>query len=121
MAISQTELLTVAAVLVLLFAVILYNNFRAAKATRAVKAAAEQARGGSVAPADRPWVGRYLQHEGDVIGQVVAVEGERVIVRKGAATLAVPRSQVREQGADLGLTGSFDAAAAERDGAGWKA
>lgn len=120
MAISQTEILTVAAVLVLLFAVILYNNFRAAKATRAAQAAAATSQTAAASAAGKPWVGRYLQHEGDVVGQVVAVEAERVIVRKGATTLAVPRAQVREQGADLGLTGSFDAAAAESEGADWK-
>ncbi|MEK6985974.1 MAG: DUF5749 family beta-barrel protein [Candidatus Thermoplasmatota archaeon] len=118
MALSQTEILTVAGVLVLLFAVILTNNFRAAKATRALKAA--QA-GADAAPTNKPWLGRYLQHEGDIVGQVVAVEGERVIVRKGTINLAIAKSQVREQGADLGVVGTFDLAAAERDGVGWKA
>lgn len=118
MALSQTEILTVAGVLVLLFAVILTNNFRAAKATRALKAA--QA-GADVAPANKPWIGRYLQSEGDIVGQVVAVEAERIIVRKGATNLAIAKSQVREQGADLGVVGTLDLATAERDGAGWKA
>ncbi len=119
MAFSQMELLTVAGVLVLLFGIIVYNNARAAKATRAL-AAAKAGMTPEEMSAPKPWPGRYLQHEGDVLGQVVAVEGERVIVRKGATVLSVPKAQVREQGADLGLTGSFDAAAAEREGASWK-
>ncbi len=116
-AFSQTELLTVGGVLGLLFTVIVYNQMRAAKVMRAAHAEAS-----GIAPAitGKPWPGRYLQHEGDILGQVMAVEGETVIVRKGATTLAVPRVQVREQGADLGLMGAFDAAAAERAGEAWK-
>lgn len=118
MALSQTEILTVAGVLVLLFAVILTNNFRAAKATRALKVTQASA---DVAPTNKPWLGRYLQNEGDIVGQVVAVEAERVIVRKGALNLAIAKSQVREQGADLGVVGTLDLAAAEKAGAEWKA
>jgi hypothetical protein len=118
-AITQEELVTIGGVLALLFGAILYNNVRAAKATRALKAA--EAGAGAAPAGPKPWAGRYLQHEGDVLGQVVAVEGDKVVVRKGAATLAFPKSAVREQGADLGLTGTLDLAAAERDAAGWKA
>jgi hypothetical protein len=105
--VDPVQLYAILGVLVVLLGVIVYNNVAAARATR------------RTAPAPSPgWVGRHVHFEGDVVGEVVAEEGDRLILRKGDSTLAVPRSQVRPQGLDLGLK-AFDGAAALAEGAAW--
>ncbi|MHB8633058.1 MAG: hypothetical protein ACYDBQ_03695 [Thermoplasmatota archaeon] len=73
---------------------------------------AARARKRELPPAPSPWVGRYLQHDGDVVGQVVVADAERVVVQKGSKRYSFGRSRVREQGLDLGLTGDLDLEAA---------
>lgn len=109
-ALSTVELVTVAGVLLVLLSVIVYNNFAAALAARRK----------AVAGAQLGWVGRHVHFEGSVVGEVVAEEGDLLILRKGEQTLAVQRSQVRPQGHDLGLK-EFDNAAALTEGAAWQA
>ncbi|MCA1812225.1 MAG: hypothetical protein LC623_09490 [Halobacteriales archaeon] len=109
MALSNAELLTVLGVLLVLLGVIVYNNVMAAIATR------RRARADPAAS----WVGRHVHFEGDVVGEVVAEEDSRLLLRKGGQALAVPRSQVRPQGLDLGLK-TFDRQAALADGAAWQ-
>lgn len=107
---TTQQLLTAASVMAVLIGVMVYNRLAAARA------ASPKPTG----PAST-WVGRHIQHEGDVLGQVLAVEGDKVLVQKGATRLAFPRAALREQGLDLGLMGTPDMAQAERDGAAWKA
>lgn len=111
MALANVELVTVLGVLLVLLGVIAYNNVMAARATRKGKADA----------AAQGWVGRHVHFEGDVVGEVVAEDGDRLLLRKGGQTLAVPRSQVRPQGHDLSLKPPFDSAAALAEGAAWQA
>jgi hypothetical protein len=108
-ALSNVELLTVLGVLLVLLGVIVYNNVMAAVATR------RRAR----ADSGSSWVGRHVHFEGDVVGEVVAEEEGRLLLRKGGQALAVPRAQVRPQGLDLSLR-SFDREAALADGAAWQ-
>jgi nitrogen fixation protein FixH len=109
--VDAVELYTILGVLAILLGVIVYNNVAAALATR---------RRAAAAPAASPWMGRHVQFEGDVVGEVVAEEGDRLILRRGDRTLAVPRAQVRPQGLDLSLA-SFDRAAAQAEGEAWQA
>lgn len=105
------QVYTVLGVLLMLLAVIVYNNVAAARATRRRRAAQPDA---------SPWLGKHVQFAGDVVGEVVAEDGGDLILRRGNATLAVPRSQVRPQGLDLGLK-EFDRDAALAAGAAWQA
>jgi nitrogen fixation protein FixH len=108
-----SDLLTVAGVFAILAGVMVYNTLAASR--RPIPAAAA----GQAQAAPQPWVGRYVQHEGEIVGQVVAVEGDDVVVRKGAAFLVLPRVAVREQGLDLGVA-AYDAEAVAKAGESWK-
>jgi hypothetical protein len=119
MAFSQSDLLTIGGVLALLGAVIVYNNFRAARA----KAAATPATVAVAleAPGTHPLLGRFVQHEGGIVGEVVAVDGERTILRQSGVHYAVPVARLEPRGGDLALVGPFDREAARLAAADWKA
>ncbi|MEA3191214.1 MAG: hypothetical protein QOD77_1796 [Thermoplasmata archaeon] len=117
MAFSAQELLTIAGVLGMLLAVIAYNNLRAARARDApapISAHPPPAEG------VHPIVGRYVQHEGSVVGEVVAVAGERAILRQAGVHRAVPVARLEPRGGELALVGAVDWAEAERAAADWK-
>ncbi len=119
MSATSDQLLAAASVLAIVIGIMVYNMLAAARKPTAATAQTGEASASVAAP--KTLVGRYLQHEGDVVGQVVAIDGEAVIVQKGAHHWAIPKTQVREQGLDLGLVGTVDAAAFEAAGALWKA
>ncbi|HUR61502.1 MAG TPA: hypothetical protein VM286_03965 [Candidatus Thermoplasmatota archaeon] len=102
---------TVLGVLAVLLGVILYNAMSALR----VRAKASAATGPAAS-----WVGRHVQHHGDILGEVIAEEGDKVVVRKGTATLCLPRSFVRPQGLDLGVKGDLDMATALAEGQAWQ-
>lgn len=113
MSATTQELATIGAVFAILVGVMLLNALSPSRRRPIVEAV-------PAASAASAWLGRYVQCEGDVVGQVVAVEPASVVVRKGGAFLALPRAQVREQGLDLGVT-PYDAAEAAAQGNAWKA
>ena len=110
---ATEQLVTVGGVLAILIGVMVYNTLAASRKPIVPVAAPGPAAAAAV------WVGRYVQHEGDIVGQVVAVDGDLVIVRKGASWLGIPKAAVREQGLDLGAT-AYDAAAAAAAGSAWR-
>lgn len=119
MALSSTDLLSVAGVVVILVGVMVYNALRAAKAR---PAATEPAGGIFGGPATGPDVlHRYVQHGGAIIGQAVAVEDGRVLLRQGTTHRAVPGSKLERAGNELRLVGDLDLSASETEGAAWAA
>jgi hypothetical protein len=66
-------------------------------------------------------VGMYASHEGNVVGEVVAVTSDRVILLQGGVHKAVPKSQSRVREGDVFLEGAVDWAKAEEEGRAWAA
>jgi hypothetical protein len=110
MELDATVLATVGGVLLILLAVILYNNQRAAKART------EGA--GPAGPAGAPdtWVGRYVHHAGSVVGRVAAVEENRIIIERAGERRAFALLGARPMGNDIEYTGAFEWDAAKTTG-----
>ncbi len=62
---------------------------------------------------------KFVVHEGSVIGETVAEEGESLIIKQAGVFSAIPTKQVQPDGAELRLTGSLDWDAAREQGAQW--
>lgn len=127
MALDNTQLLTLVGVLVVLFAVIVYNNVAAARARGKGKDASPASGGSSAtrssttgAPVD-PLLVKFARHDGSIVGESVALDGDRLILKQAGVFKAVPKAQARVEGDDLVLTGAIDWAKAAADGAAWHA
>ena len=116
MAIADTQLYTVAGVLAILFAVILYNNLAAIRARSKAKQAAKAS--GHEGPV-HPLLVKFARHEGSIVGETVAIDGDRLIVKQAGSFKAVPVAQAKVEGDDVVLTGAIDWPAAEQAGAAW--
>lgn len=110
MALATADILTIAAVIVIVLGVIFYNNLQAAQAARRATAASPRA---------DPILRRFVHHEGAVVGQAIAVQGDRVLLRQGTVHKAVPLAQLERDGDDLRLLGTVDWMDAEKDGSAW--
>lgn len=126
MALDRTQLLTLVGVLAILFAVIVYNNIVAARArsgaargtgTKSGKAASSSA---SSAPVD-PLLVKFARHDGSVVGETVALDGDRLILKQSGVFKSVPRAQAEVHGDEVVLTGAIDWTQAAADGAAWHA
>ena len=116
MATTDTQLYTVAGVLAILFAVILYNNVAAMRARSKARQAAKA--GGHEGPV-HPLLVKFARHEGSIVGETVAIDGDRLIVKQAGSFKAVPVAQAAVQGDDVVITGAIDWPAAEKAGAEW--
>jgi hypothetical protein len=117
MAFSQTQLLTVLGVLVVLFAVIVYNNVAAMRAR--VQARQASAAGATHEGPVHPLLVKFVRHEGSIVGETVAIDGDRLILKQAGRFKAVPVAQAKVEGDDVLLSGSIDWAAAEQAGSAW--
>lgn len=121
MAFSNTQLATVAGVLAILFIVIVLNNVAAMRARSRARSAA--AGGGGATAADgspvHPLLVKFARHEGSIVGETVALDGDRLILKQAGAFKAVPARQAEVKGDDVVLTGAIDWAAAEAAGREW--
>ncbi|MEA3165423.1 MAG: hypothetical protein QOJ26_275 [Thermoplasmata archaeon] len=116
MASGDTQLYTVAGVLVILFAVIVYNNVAAMRSRAKAKQA--KATGGHDGPV-HPLLVKFARHDGSIVGETVAIDGERLILKQAGSFKAVPVAQAAVVGDDVVLTGMIDWAAAEQAGRAW--
>jgi hypothetical protein len=116
MALGDTQLYTVAGVLAILFAVILYNNLAAMRAHS--KARQAKASGGHDGPV-HPLLVKFARHEGSIVGETVAIDGDRLILKQAGSFKAVPISQAAVVGDDVVITGLVDWAAAAQAGTAW--
>jgi hypothetical protein len=119
MALSSTDLLSVAGVVVILVGVMVYNALRAAKARPTGAGPAGGSFGGAVTGPDV--LQRYVQHGGAIIGQAVAIEDGRVLLRQGLTHRAVSEAKLERAGNELRLVGDIDLVASEAEGAAWAA
>ncbi len=112
MALESAEWAAVAGVFAVILAVMLYNQFRA-------KSAPIQAAGAEEEHSVDPRLSRFAVHEGEVVGETVAVEGDRLILKQAGVFKSVPAAIAVLEGDDVQLRGEVDWAKAEADGAGW--
>ncbi|MEK6975657.1 MAG: DUF5749 family beta-barrel protein [Candidatus Thermoplasmatota archaeon] len=123
MALDQGQLLTLAGVLVILFLVIVFNNVQAARAriaSRAGSSPGKSSAASSSAPVD-PLLVKFARHDGSVVGETVALDGDRLILKQAGTFKAVPRAQAEVRGEDVVITGAVDWSQAAVDGAAWHA
>lgn len=116
MATTDTQLYTVAGVLAILFLVILYNNVAAMRARSKARQANQPP--GHEGPV-HPLLVKFARHEGSIVGETVAIDGDRLIVKQAGSFKAVPVTQAKVEGDDVVISGSVDWAAAEKAGAEW--
>ncbi len=110
MAFDQLTILTILGVLAILVGVVFFNNMRAMRpAAKAVP----------TTPAGEPILQRYVHHEGAVVGQAIAVEGDKVLLKQGNVHKAIPLAQLERSGDELRLLGTVDWLDCEKDGAAW--
>lgn len=121
MAFSNTQLATVAGVLAILFIVIVLNNVAALRARSRARATAASAEPGGAGGEGtvHPLLVKFARHEGSVVGETVALDGDRLILKQAGAFKAVPARQAEVKGDDVVLSGSIDWAAAEAAGREW--
>jgi hypothetical protein len=117
MAYEETQLYTVAGVLAILFAVILYNNIAAMRA----RAQARQAKAPQHEGPVHPLLVKFARHDGSIVGETVAIDGDRLILKQAGQFKAVPIAQAEVKGDDVVLTGLIDWAAAAKAGSEWHA
>jgi hypothetical protein len=112
-ALSDTQMVTVAVVLGILLLVIVYNNIMAARGRPAGRPSSEEE------PAVHPFLAKFARHEGNVVGEVVAVSGGRLILKQSGAFKAVPLAQASEDSGEVILTGDIDWNSALAEGKAW--
>ena len=115
MAFDNQQLLTLGGVLVILFAVIVFNNVMAARSRGRAKAASADG-GGDVV---HPLLVKFARHEGSVVGETVALDGDRLILKQAGVFKSVPASQAEVRDGEVVLTGAIDWPAAEQAGLAW--
>ena len=126
MALTQSQLLTLVGVLVLLFVVIVYNNVTAALARRGGKSGnsnpgSSTRRSSLDGPAVHPMIAKFARHEGSIVGEGIAVDGDRLILKQAGTFKAVPMAQADVIEDDVVLTGPIDWVTAAEAGATWHA
>lgn len=123
-ALDQGQLLTLAGVLVILFAVVVLNNVQAARLRKAGRVGAGAGGGkagtSSSEPVD-PLLVKFARHEGTVVGETVALDGDRLILKQAGMFKSVPRSQAEVRGDEVVITGHVDWPQAATEGAEWHA
>jgi len=117
MATAQEQLLAAAAVFGIIVLLMVYNQ------VRPVRPRAPGADAGTVEtrPAVDPRLARFVTHEGQVVGEVVAVDRDRLVLKHAGGFRAVPASLARESGAELRLEGDVDWREADAAGEAWHA
>lgn len=118
MASGDTQLYTVAGVLAILFAVILYNNIAAMKARHEARQA-KQPKGPSHEGPVHPLLVKFARHDGSIVGETVAIDGDRLILKQAGQFKAVPIAQAEVKDEDVILTGPIDWTAAAQAGTAW--
>ena len=123
-ALTDSQLVTLAGVLGILLVAIVVNNVLAAnarsKARAGGQAPAASASASSSSPVD-PLLVKFARHEGSVVGEGIAIDGDRLILKQGGVFKAVPRAQAEVRGDEVVLSGAIDWDKAVADGAAWHA
>jgi hypothetical protein len=123
MALSQNQLLTLVGVLVVLFAVMVYNNIVAMQARRKQQGGTgkKTSSGDRDGPAVHPMIAKFARHEGSIVGEGIAIADDRLILKQAGIFKSVPLAQADVIEDEIVLTGPIDWKAAEEAGAAWHA
>ena len=123
-ALDQGQLLTLAGVLVILFLVIVVNNVAAMKARAQARTGAAAGKGSSASSSSEPvhpLLVKFARHEGSVVGETVALDGDNLILKQAGMFKSVPRAQAEVKGEEVIITGHVDWPEAATKGAEWHA
>lgn len=115
MADHQTALYTVIGVAVIILLVITYNNMRAREEREKPKGQEDEDEG-SVSPL----LSRFVRHDGNVVGETVAVDDGDLILKQAGVFKAVPRSMATLVDDEVVLMGHIDWDQAVARGTAWK-
>lgn len=118
MALEGAEWGIVGGVFVIVLALMVYNQMVAKRNAAGVGGAGRRGR-----DAERPSAGEYLSrfvvHEGDVVGEVVARDGDDLIVKHQGVFRAVPVAATRIANDEVHVRGDMDWDAAAGKGQEW--
>lgn len=124
MALSNGQLQAMVGVLVLLLVAIVVNNVLAARARAKARSGGASspasAAASGAAPVD-PLLVKFARHEGSVVGEGIAIDGDRLILKQGGVFKAVPRAYAEVRGDEVVITGAVDWEKAAAEGAAWHA
>lgn len=112
MAFHGTELFAILGVFVIIVAIILYNNAMARRRTAAKSEEDEERPAGHL-------LSRFAHHEGSVVGETVAVEQDKLILKQEGVFKAVPLDMATLERDEVVLQGFIDWDAAKAEGAQW--
>ncbi len=62
---------------------------------------------------------KFVHHDGNVVGETVAIHGDQLILKQEGVFKSVPRNQIQEDGDDLLLSGFIQWDAAIQEGNAW--
>jgi hypothetical protein len=113
---GSTQVATLAGVLAVLFGVLAFNNLAAMRARSQARRGGAMAGGGD---AVHPLLVKFARHEGAIVGETVALDGDRLILKQAGLFKAVPAAQAKVDGEEVVLTGPIDWPAAEQAGMAW--
>lgn len=112
-ALQANEWAAVAGVFVVLLAVFAFNLMKARN--QPIKAQEGEEEEHSVSPL----LSRFAVHRGDVVGETVAVQGDRLILKQAGVFKSVPVAAASLDGEEVRIQGDIDWKAAEKDGTAW--
>lgn len=115
---DRTVLYTLAGVALILLAIILYNN---------KKAQQERLDGPPPLPAsdeeegdlDDPLLLKFVRHDGHVVGETFARDGDRLILKQAGVYKSVPLAMASVDGDEVELRGDIDWTHAIEEGSAW--
>ncbi len=118
---DRTILYSLAGVTLILLAIVYFNN-QQAKLVRE-RGASPDAPGSDEEEGDieDAWLLKFVQHEGGVVGETVARDGDQLILKQAGVFKAVPIAQATVHGDEVVLKGDIDWDAAIAAGSAWHA
>lgn len=119
MALDTADYGALAGVLIILLAVMVYNQLKARGEGGADDPRPPSNGGDDDEHTVHPYLSRFVTHEGDVVGETVSVEADTLILKQAGVFKAVAMAQAELHGDEVRLTGHIDWDHAKRDGAAW--
>jgi hypothetical protein len=119
MALSTSDYAALAGVLVVLLAVMVYNQLQARRAADAGGARSPRRGEDDEEHAVHPFLSRFAVHDGDVVGETVSVDGDRLVMKQAGVFKVVPLAQAELQGDEVHLSGFIDWDHAVEEGRSW--
>lgn len=117
MALTDAQVYSLVGVVLILVGVMWYNRM----ASRRPRPSGAGGGAGAGGAAGSGLLLKFVHHEGSVVGESVALDGDRLVLKQGDVFKSVPAAQARDEGREVRLTGDVDWAQAVRDGQAWRA